>query len=658
MFSLIIAIISIALVVALVAASGYFGGDAISSAKATIEATRLSSEEVQIMTSMDMFYAGQNKWPASVDELVTSGHLRSVPSGVLPAKEPTANIALLSLPSAYAESGVSGGWSMPTANLPVIYTAMHVPKAVCQAYNLAKRGDDGILRQPFEVLPSQCYGAEGSYQVVVRKAGSTATLASALPKPVIIGNLPGKAEETFWDVIPSGDVLNQGKTPEPVFGLAFDGLAESSGSDSGRVQVGETLRSGLVTLNNSGNSAASGVVIQAPDGFRVVQGTCGSTLAPGANCVFQFDFSPVAPQAYSGPLTVKSSNGAEAQRTLTGAGVNAAGFIEPTNFGDVAAGTVVELAVMVSNQGIGPLTLGTPRINGAQSFSVVPGGTCALTLTAGSTCTVNVALTSQGSTNSVGELIFPTTEAGELRAALQGKSYIAPQLTVTTKSLDFGSLLTMRQSPWQSVTVTNTGGNPLIVKVPTYDNANFTVDDSKSTCWINKPVAAGNSCIVYISFTPRKGGSIDEQLPITSNGGDTEIRLTGIGVEPVVLKGANLEIQGLPVDVATGLPLYDMGVFKTYTTVTARISLKNTGDDSTDDRDATGFGEFSDSANIWLEDTKSCHHLAPGDTCTLIFESRIFDAASWWASLSYTYQSLTVEGTKTLKFYFKGVALE
>lgn len=82
MFSLIIAIVAIALVVVLVAAGHYYGGSGLSEAQAQTEAARLKNEEQQILGAVDIFNADKARWPADIQELVDAGYLTSIPRGV------------------------------------------------------------------------------------------------------------------------------------------------------------------------------------------------------------------------------------------------------------------------------------------------------------------------------------------------------------------------------------------------------------------------------------------------------------------------------------------------------------------------------------------------------------------------------------------------
>lgn len=269
MFSLIIAILAIALIVAVVVVSGYFGGDAISDAQAKAQAAQLVNEQSQIFTAMDGFQADNRRWPTDIQELVSAGYLRSIPAGAqVQTTAAAARFDLIS--SAHAADPLALGWSMPAARVPIIFT-VKVPKTTCQAYNQASRGDNGILRQAFESLAAQCYGADGNYNVVAKKAVAGVNLAGTLPTSVEPGNLPAKEMDGWWDSAPSGAVqvpTDPDKTPKAELALTGAGL------NFGQVQLGQAVTSPAITLRNGGKVVAQGVNISAPAGFDLVDNTC------------------------------------------------------------------------------------------------------------------------------------------------------------------------------------------------------------------------------------------------------------------------------------------------------------------------------------------------------------------------------------------------
>lgn len=80
MFSLIISIVSIALVVVLAAATMYYGGDALSQGRSSAEASAYVSAAQQIGGAAVMHSSTQPAPATTVAELVTSNHLNGVPS--------------------------------------------------------------------------------------------------------------------------------------------------------------------------------------------------------------------------------------------------------------------------------------------------------------------------------------------------------------------------------------------------------------------------------------------------------------------------------------------------------------------------------------------------------------------------------------------------
>lgn len=528
MFSLIIAIVSIALIVALVALGGYFGGDAVSEAQAKTSAARLISEERQILASMDMFQADNKRWPTDVDELVSTGYLRSIPQGmkVSPSTaqlQSPAQLVLALIPSAVAADPVvsSLGWSMPVASTPIIYTSTNVPKLTCQAYNLASRGDNGILRQPFEKLLGQCYGADGSYQVVVHKPA--AALQGVLSVAVEPGDMPSKAMDGWWDQVPSGDIkLPVDPIKEPKAELALSGAG--TGLNFGQVQVGQHPKSSTVTLSNRGKVAAKDVAVQASGDFALADSTCGSSLGAGASCSFAIEFSPTAAQVSSGQVGVSSSNGAGVQSGLSGEGVIASATLNGINFGDIPANTSLLGEAILRNTGVGPLQLGGVTLIGG-GFSVAE-NTCGSTLSAGAACSVKVSLTGVGMTAHTGTLTIPTMELGSLQADLVGQSRQA-KLSVTPQVQAFGDIQVLDAATGPVVTVSNPGNAAVSALAVDSSTPGYTLATNTCASTLN----AGASCSFSVKFLPTVVRSYPGSVNVSgSNGLASTVTLTGNAV--------------------------------------------------------------------------------------------------------------------------------
>ena len=87
-------------------------------------------------------------------------------------------------------------------------------------------------------------------------------------------------------------------------------------------------------------------------------------------------------------------------------------------------------------------------------------------------------------------------------------------------------------SPAQtSVTVTNTGGDPLTISSVVSSDPAFTVANGCTTS-----VAAQDNCVLGITFSPSSAGTINATLTVTDNASPTTqvIQLTGSGIQPAV----------------------------------------------------------------------------------------------------------------------------
>jgi hypothetical protein len=135
-----------------------------------------------------------------------------------------------------------------------------------------------------------------------------------------------------------------------------------------------------------------------------------------------------------------------------------------------------------------------------------------------------------------------TGAAGILRAATYGRGIwqtallsvqelSAPQTTVTMtpEALVFGPQAGGTLSPSQSIIVTNSGTNALLISA-TQIGANFNEQDD-----CNAPIAVGSSCTVTIEFSPGMTGPIAGEFSLRANvpGGSATVALSGTGTAAV-----------------------------------------------------------------------------------------------------------------------------
>lgn len=522
MFALIIAIVSIALIVATVALSSFYGGSAITDAQAVAEAARLKNEESQIIGAVETFQADQGRWPNDVRELVTRGYLTSIPRG---ARE----VALVERPAglisaAFAQASPEG-WHTPVAGQPIYTTSSTVDKEVCRKFNVASRGDDGILKTAFTELRSQCFGAEGTYQVVVARAGSAGLLTSALPvNSVSQGLIPAVAAgDGWWDTAPVAGVKVP-TDPEKLPLVRLD-LTPAAAEDFGSVLLGQA-RSGVShTVTNGGNAPASNVQVHAPSGFALSTNTCGASLPAGSSCTFVVQFEPSATGPHSGDVSVTSGNASPLSLPVSGNGVGPSATLSNVNFGSWLATAESDMASTLTNTGIGPLTLTPPNASSVQGTGFAfRNTTCGPSLMPGASCVVNLRYYATGMAAATGTLSIPTA-AGVKVATLSGQSLQA-KIVVTPGGHAFGQtqVATVTTSP--VLTLTNTGN--YVANGLSYNSVqgfNFT----DSTC-VNR-LNPGASCTFRMEFVPSAAQPFGGTASIGStNTSAASFTLSGTGV--------------------------------------------------------------------------------------------------------------------------------
>lgn len=208
------------------------------------------------------------------------------------------------------------------------------------------------------------------------------------------------------------------------------------------------------------------------------------------------------------------------------------------DFGDVTAGAEAELSVALENTGDAPLAVsalvspGAPfSVNasdcGEPAFDLAPEASCTLAVTfaplAGGALTDELAIESNASSS-------PDV------VALTGRG-LAPELTLTPDSLNFGQLLVNQQSALE-VTVENTGSALLQVSEVASPGAPFTVDTAAcgGTAFDLPPA---QDCVLTVTFAPDEVGEFADAIELHSNAASTpdQIDLSGeaIAEGPIVM---------------------------------------------------------------------------------------------------------------------------
>lgn len=510
MFSLIIAIVAIALVIAVTVIGGYYGGNVFSEASSRADAVRLKNEEQAVLSALDLYRADHFAWPASLQVLVDQGYLIAIPRGVQASLSEGMNL----VSPAYAAT--EPGWQLLAPNVPVVVSRHAVAKDVCSQFNQVSRGDDGILRDAFSVLPSQCFGTSASYQVVFYRPSYGVNLAGLLGGVVHDGDLPSKNDGgAFWDTAPSGDVklpVDPEKTPVAKLSVGSTSLT------FGTIAVGLQGTAPALAITNSGNAALQGLSISAPAGFTVSANSCGAVLAPRAGCSVVLTAAPTAAGPFSGQLDISSGNGGSRSVTLSGDA-----YVRVPRLALSAPSWAAGL-VATGKSAVSPaFTLSNSGEAAALGVSVSPpagitlaSNSCGVELPAGASCAFTLRFAPTQAQEVSASAVVAGTNFTALSAAVTASGYV--QSATLPASLTFTPVV-VPATQQRAVTLANTSTGPLEVTPPTA--ANVTGEGFSlvsTTC--GTTLEPGANCSVVVQFSSTKAGSATGSLTVKTGAGD------------------------------------------------------------------------------------------------------------------------------------------
>jgi type II secretory pathway pseudopilin PulG len=303
MFSLIITIISIALVAALALATLYYGGSSWTRGNAAASAATLTNQGQQIRGAMELYYSKNSAYPASLDELVTGEYLKTVPI-------PPQTLAAIE-PSVVAPALAAGEvWALLAANQPAFMVHEKISKEVCQELNYLNRGSDAIYDKMDGKSTAQCYGeSDGPFTFVVGVPGSAQgpSLEKAIEEynkindPLPIADAGGLTPDDIS--VPETKNKSSDATPpansdpEPSGQTTWLDVNEL---DFGQVNLNATATR-TVTFKNIGDESYTLRVedFSMSDAWSLSLGTCDGEIAPGASCQLQASFTPTSDDDYS-----------------------------------------------------------------------------------------------------------------------------------------------------------------------------------------------------------------------------------------------------------------------------------------------------------------------------------------------------------------------
>lgn len=556
MFSLIITIVSIALVAALALATLYYGGNAFDQANANARAAQIDNQSQQLLGAADLYFANTGRWPQDIDELVQGNYLKSIP------------VVKVSVGPAMAQTVE---WAMVTPNMPVFMLDTQEAE-VCRSINEQRIGDRGIAPTLDPTLISQCFGpASNRLVTVVSKDPRWLTEAvedpAASEKVASAGTAsrPAANATTGWTVSPSAPVV-RGSAPQD----GGDDNGSGSGGGTTSPEVSGSLSTSPSSLNfgeiTPGSSAsqtfqvrntgtASLTLLQAPaaSGAHFRSSTdcsAGQVLSPAAQCSVTVTYEPTAYGSHAGVVNVNSSAG-DAAVGLAGTTPEAPSSALTASRSSVAFGPrniseSAQLPVTFTNAGSTVLTVSTPTTTGTGFTSTT---TCGASLSPGASCTVTVTFAPVAETSYSGTLTFNSNVAsGPLNLSLSGSGARVTGTFEAVNGTAFGNVTvnSTRSLPFRFF---NTGDTSASGTYAAVTGSNLAIGTNNcGTAAAPVSLDAGDFCTVWVNYTPTSLATLSnakvELVSPLSVSSPYSYTLTGGGVVTDVASGGAITTAG------------------------------------------------------------------------------------------------------------------
>lgn len=512
MISLLITIITIALVAALAIATIFYMGGSQSKAFLAAEATEQINQGTQILGAMDLFKVDHDRWPDSLDELVSEGYLKTIPRIGITASKATI------IAQANAQS-LGPAWEMPMPGVPIAWVKPPeggYTTSVCKEINSKARKYQGILKT-MQISPDpQCFGKNlSNLRVVVsRSVADITAFAESYDEVVDSRSYPPvfDVSDPSWLIAPpetraqSPEELDQPEVLVPQAGLTISSLSH----DFGSLLRGQTAPSSpAFIISNTGTVNLTSLnisVTNSSEGYSL-SSNCPVQLTPGENCQFQANFTALKDRSSLANIVVKSDQTQEGRILLTAA-VQAPvlSWNNSFEFGTFNVGqTVFSTATLVNEGNYVANNLAINLSNSSNTTISIANNNCPTSLNPGQSCTVEMAHTPTTAGTRTGAAVLASADLAEPKNAAYSSTSLGFEFEWTGTS--FGNV-PINTSVERNFSLLNDG----TANIPSaYVNltANSTVQIVSNTCGtVSAPVALNSqaTCTVRLRYTPVSAG--------------------------------------------------------------------------------------------------------------------------------------------------------
>lgn len=537
MFSLVITLISIALVAALAIATLYYMGGAQNKAFLATEATEQINQGTQILGAMDLFRLDNDRWPDSLDELVDQGYLKAIPRIGINASKATI------VPQANAQS-LGPAWEMPLPGVPIAWVsppAGGYTTSVCKEINLKARRYEGILKS-MQITPDpQCFGKNLNRLrvVVARAAADIQDLATNYEEDVDSRSYP-----PIWDITDNSWLI---APPDTRTGSEGDLTQPDSTVSGARLEIdqlsfnfGTLLRgqasplTGVFELSNTGSVAITGLsftLTNQEDGYTYTT-NCTPTLNPSQTCTINANFAALKDRSTFANIFIDSNQTSRATLLLQSAvAAPVLSWSNSFNFGTLNVGATSFQSSTLTNEGNYPAeNLSITLANPTNTTVAIANNSCPATLAAGQSCEVQLSHTPAVAGTRTAPAVVATATGAVDKPANYSSTSIGFELQWSGAS--FGDV-PVNTSINRTFTLTAEGTGSASGVYVELQAPSSVVLVSNNCGTVTTPVnlAANGTCSVTLSYTPVSTGSLNSaKLTAFSSVSSKEYTLVGNGV--------------------------------------------------------------------------------------------------------------------------------
>ena len=394
----------------------------------------------------------------------------------------------------------------------------------------------------------------------------------------------------YWRVVVKDGQGNMTESKERLFTTinptAMISLSPSS-IDFGSVNVGGESSPQTLTITNTGDKSFDVTNITSSlSEFNISDNSSGRIDAGVSHPVF-ITFRPTSARTYDGTITVNNdADNGKNTINVSGTGVdNSMSVISLSpsslNFGSVNVG------------GSSPQTL-TIRNDGNKSFNVTGinlsssafSGNYSGTIDAGRSRTVEITFrpTSERTYNET-ITVLNNADNGNNTISVSGRGVdnSISTISLSPSSIDFGSVDVDSRSSPRTLTIRNTGDKSFDVTNITSSSSRFSVSSNSL-----RTIDAGRSRTVEITFRPTSERTYNETITVLNNAdnGNNTISVSGTGRSAGAPNLVFVEYE-IDDDNSSGSSGDDDGVAETGETIELDVRLRNSGDATATNVDAT-----------------------------------------------------------------------